>query len=68
MEDKDNLNLFMEDLKNLSTNEKNIIVLKIYFEYTFEMISQEIKAPISTVKSSYYRALEKLKYKEGLYD
>lgn len=68
IKDKDNLNLFIDNLKNLSINEKNIIVLKIYFEYTFEMISEEIKAPISTVKSSYYRALEKLKYKEGLYD
>lgn len=68
MKEIDNLSMFIEDLKSLSTSEKNIIILKIYFEYTFEMISEEIKAPVSTVKSSYYRALEKLKYKEGFYE
>lgn len=66
--DKDNLNIFIEDLQTLSINEKNIIIYKIYFQYTFEMISEELMVPISTIKSSYYRALEKLKYKEGLYD
>ena len=68
MEDNDSLSVFVEDLKGLSINEKNIIVFKIYFQYTFEMISQEIRIPVSTIKSSYYRALEKLKCKEGLYD
>lgn len=66
--DKDNINIFIEDLQTLSINEKNIIIYKIYFQYTFEMISEELMVPISTIKSSYYRALEKLKYKEGLYD
>lgn len=62
--DKENLSMFIEDLKSLFIDEKNIIVLKIYFEYTFEMIAKEIKMPINTVKSKYYRALEKLKLEE----
>lgn len=64
---KDSLVVFLEYLKTLSIDEKNIIVLKVYFEYTFEMIAQEVKAPINTVKSRYYRALEKLKDEEDLY-
>ena len=65
-EDKGSVNLFMDNLKALSPDEKNIIVFKIYFEYTFEIISEELKLPMSTVKSKYYRALEKLKLEEGL--
>ncbi|MDR7870127.1 MAG: RNA polymerase sigma factor [Tissierellaceae bacterium] len=66
IDDKENLSMFIDDLKSLSIDEKNIIVLKVYFEYTFEMISEELKTSISTVKSRYYRALEKLKLEEEL--
>ncbi|NLW41027.1 MAG: sigma-70 family RNA polymerase sigma factor [Tissierellia bacterium] len=66
--EKESINMFMDNLKTLSLDEKNIIVLKIYFEYTFEIISKELKMPISTVKTKYYRALEKLKLEEGVYD
>lgn len=65
-DDKESVNIFMDNLSALSMDEKNIIVLKVYFEYTFEMISDDLKIPISTVKSKYYRALEKLKIEEGL--
>ncbi len=65
-EDKESMNIFMDNLKSLSMDEKNVIVLKVYFEYTFEMISDDLKIPESTVKSKYYRALEKLKIEEGL--
>ena len=64
--DRESVNIFMDNLRTLSIDEKNIIVLKVYFEYTFEMISNELKIPISTVKTKYYRALEKLKIEEGL--
>lgn len=56
----------MDNLKVLSFDEKNIIVLKIYFEYTFEIISEELKISVNTVKTKYYRALKKLKLEEGL--
>ncbi len=65
-EDKESVNIFVDNLKTLSMDEKNVIVLKVYFEYTFEMISDDLKISVSTVKSKYYRALEKLKIEEGL--
>lgn len=65
-EDKGSMNLFMDNLKTLSFDEKNIIAFKIYFEYTFEIISEELNLPISTIKSKYYRALKKLKLEEEL--
>ena len=46
--EKESINMFMDNLKTLSLDEKNIIVLKIYFEYTFEIISKELKMPISS--------------------
>lgn len=62
----ENINLFMDNLKSLSLDEKNIIVLKIYFEYTFEIIAQDLNLAVSTVKSKYYRALKKLKLEENI--
>lgn len=64
--DEESIELFIDNLKDLSLEEKNIIVYKIYFEDSFEGISKELKIPLSTVKSKYYRALEKLKLEEGL--
>ncbi len=64
-EDKENLTFFMDGLRNLAIDEKHIIILKIYFEYTFEMISEKLKISTNTVKSRYYRALKKLKLEEG---
>ncbi|HLS53913.1 MAG TPA: RNA polymerase sigma factor [Tissierellaceae bacterium] len=66
--DNDSINLFMDNLKNLSLEEKNIIVQKIYFQYTFEIISEKLTIPIGTVKSRYYRALEKLRLEESKYE
>jgi RNA polymerase sigma-70 factor (ECF subfamily) len=63
-EDKASLAIFLDNLKTLSLDEKNIIVLKIYFNYTFEMIADELGITVSTGKSRYYRALEKLKLEE----
>lgn len=65
-ENKESMDIFMDNLSTLSMDEKNVIVLKVYFECTFEMISDDLKIPISTLKSKYYRALEKLKIEEGL--
>lgn len=67
-EDRDNLSFFLDGLMALTLDEKNIIILKIYFDYTFEMIAGELNLSISTVKSRYYRALEKLRLEEGFYE
>ena len=67
-EDRDNLSFFLDGLMALTLDEKNIIILKIYFDYTFELIAGELNLSISTVKSRYYRALEKLRLEEGFYE
>lgn len=64
--DKTSMNIFMDNLKSLSLDEKHIITYKVYFEYTFEMVAKELVMPLSTIKSQYYRALEKLKLEEEL--
>lgn len=51
IKDKESVRMFMDNLKTLSLDEKNIILLKIYFEYTFQLISQELKISINTVKT-----------------
>ena len=57
---------FMEMLASLSEHEKDILILKFYFDYTFNMIAREKKTPINTVKSTYYRAIEKLRLRERI--
>jgi len=47
----------------LEPEEKNIILLKYYYEYSFGEISEILKRPLGTVKSVLYRALKKLKEK-----
>ena len=64
--DKTSMTMFMDNLQILSLDEKNIITYKVYFQYTFEMIAKELEMPLSTIKSQYYRALEKLKLEEEL--
>jgi RNA polymerase sigma-70 factor, ECF subfamily len=54
--------LFLQELLNaLDEEEKKLIYLKFYLEYTFQEISDIVDAPISTVKSKIYRALEKIR-------
>ena len=46
---------------DLSEPERSIIVLHIFEGYTLKEISDVIELPLNTVKSKYYRLLEKLK-------
>ncbi|MCP1124107.1 RNA polymerase sigma factor [Bacillus sp. 3103sda1] len=56
------LSLLLEELLDLlNTNERAIIFLKYYQEYTFQQISEIIDLPCSKVKSIHYRALNKLR-------
>ena len=61
---EDSLFEFEEQLKTLTLNEKNIVVYKCFFDYTFEMIGETLRISISTVKNQYYRAIEKLRLEE----
>ena len=56
------LTLTLQDLLNiLNEDEKTIVLLKFYQEYTFQEISDFLHTPLSTVKSVLYRALQKLR-------
>ncbi len=50
-----------ELLSLLSSREREIVYLKGIEEFTFEEIAGLLGEPLSTVKSIYYRALEKLR-------
>ena len=54
---------FVDLLPLLSDDEKNILLLKIYYDYTFEMIAEENNQPVGTVKTAYYRLIKKLRLK-----
>ena len=60
-EDKYSDLLLNELLHALDEDEKKLIYLKYYQEYTFQEISEIVDSPISTVKSKIYRTLEKIR-------
>ena len=41
--------------------DKTIVILRFYHDFSLKQISELLKIPISTVKSRYYRALDKIK-------
>ena len=47
----------------LEPEEKNVILIKYYYEYSFQEMSEILKRPLGTVQSVLYRALKKLKEK-----
>lgn len=50
-------------MDTLDENEKSVIILKYYYEYTFKEISEILEIPLGTGKSILYRALSKLREK-----
>lgn len=56
-----------ELLDTLVEEEKNVVILKFYHNYTFKEISEILEMPLGTAKSVLYRALKKLRreVKEG---
>jgi RNA polymerase sigma-70 factor, ECF subfamily len=56
------LSVTLQDLLEvLDEDEKTILLLKYYQGYTFREISDFLNAPLGTVKSNLYRALQKLR-------
>ena len=56
------LSLTIQDLLNtLDEDEKSIVLLKFYNDYTFKEIAQILEIPLGTAKSILYRALNKLR-------
>jgi len=64
----ENLMEFEDSLGLLTLTEKNIVVYKCFFDYTFEMIGVTLRISSSTVKNHYYKAIEKLRQEEGIYE
>lgn len=66
------LTLSLQDLVDqLDEQEKTVVLLKYYQEFTFQDISDLMDIPLSTVKSTLYRSLDKLRknvIKEDLYE
>ena len=58
------LKLTLDELMDaLNEDEKSIVILKYYYEYTFKEISEILEIPLGTGKSILYRALGKLRKK-----
>lgn len=56
------LSLTLESImNNLQENEKSIVYLRFYQQYTFKEIAEVLDIPLGTAKSILYRALEKLR-------
>ncbi|MDQ0231398.1 RNA polymerase sigma factor [Metabacillus malikii] len=56
------LSLSLQELiEKLSPDEKSIVLLKYYEDYTFSEIAEILHIPLGTAKSILYRALQKLR-------
>lgn len=56
------IKLDMEQALNMfDVDTKSILIMKLYLDYTFEDIANDLSKPVSTIKSIYYTNLEKLK-------
>lgn len=56
----ENKELFIS-ISKLKDEEKTILLSKTILDMTFEEISSQLSIPTSTVKSTYYRAIKKIK-------
>ncbi|MFB1051999.1 sigma-70 family RNA polymerase sigma factor [Paraliobacillus sp. JSM ZJ581] len=56
------LNLTLKNLiDDVNEEEKSIVLLKFYLDYTFKEISEHLEIPLGTAKSILYRSLKKIK-------
>ncbi len=56
------LTLSLQDLiDTLQEDEKSIVLLRFYQDFTFKEISEVLEIPLGTAKSVLYRALDKLR-------
>lgn len=57
---------FYWTIKDLSETEQTVMVYKFVLLYTFQEIADEMRKPLSSITSVYYRALDKIRDKELL--
>lgn len=56
------LSITLEDLIDLlNENEKKIIILRYYFDFTIKEVAETLKIPLGTAKTILYRGLSKLR-------
>lgn len=56
------LSLSLQDvIEKLTAEEKSVVLLKYYQDFTFQEIAEMMEIPLGTAKSILYRALKKLK-------
>ncbi len=55
--------IFFEMMEKLTENERDILIAKIFWNETFVEIAKDLDMEVSSVSSSYYRALKKLRKK-----
>jgi RNA polymerase sigma-70 factor, ECF subfamily len=56
------LSITLKDvLEKLDVNEKSVVLLRFYQDYTLKDIAQMLELPLGTTKTILYRALEKLR-------
>jgi RNA polymerase sigma-70 factor, ECF subfamily len=48
-------------LELLSDDEKNVIILRFYYDYTLREVAETLEIPLGTAKTVLYRALKKLR-------
>lgn len=62
-EEKDlSLSMTLDDLiELLNENEKKIIILRYYFDFTIKEVSETLNIPLGTAKTILYRGLNKLR-------
>ncbi len=64
--ESENLMEFEDSLGSLTLTEKNIVVYKCFFDYTFDMIGKTLEISSNTAKNHYYKAIRKLRLEEGI--
>ncbi|WP_256941218.1 sigma-70 family RNA polymerase sigma factor [Bacillus sp. EAC] len=56
------LSITLEDLIDLlNENEKKVIILRYYFDFTIKEVAETLKIPLGTAKTILYRGLSKLR-------
>ena len=60
---KERNSLLKKALNQLSKREKEIIMMKLYSQFTFDQISKVLNEPLATISTCYRRSLKKLKSK-----
>lgn len=57
--------IIRQEIDSLEPDQREVVVLKVYNELTFDQIAQSLGEPLQTVASRYRRAMQKLKNQLG---